>query len=91
MGISKDNSHFPDWGGVCLCGCREQTGLSKIDKETLAVVGTVPYVSHSHLAIPLRLEWFQGTWIVLPPGYERQRVCEALDGRAAEGPSTTEL
>ena len=66
-------------------------GLSKVDKETLAVMGPVPNVSRSHPAILLRLEWVQGTWIALPPGDERQSVCEALDRRDGEGPNTREL
>lgn len=61
MGISKDNTHFPVWGDVCLCGCSEQMGLSKVDKETLAVVGPVPNISHSNPALLLRLEWVQST------------------------------
>lgn len=87
MGISKDNSHFPG----CVCGCSEQTGLSKVDKETLAVVGPVPNISHPYPAVPLGLAWVQGTWIALQPGDERQRVCEALDRRDGEGPNTREL
>lgn len=65
--------------------------MTKADKENLAVVGLVPNISCSHSAVLLGLEWIQGTWITLPPGDERQRVCETLDRRDGEGPNTREL
>lgn len=91
MRIAKAKRHFLGWGGVCLCGCGEQTGLCKADKEILAVVGAVPNISLSHPAVPLRLERVQATWTALPPGDQRQRVCEALDRIDGEGPNTREL
>lgn len=55
------------------------------------MVGWVPSISCSLPAVLLGLEQVQGTWTTLPPGDERQRVCEAPDRCDGEGPNTGEL